>query len=154
VTDQDLPTPSTLLADLRRVGVILTARGDRLSFDAPAGALTPDLRATLIRHKPELLAALKAQAAPRLLSVEAGIEWEQQHIRRARAMIQRATRDPERADELYGTFSGAWSIALCEAGASEEGAVNYALSVLAAAIAAQPDDDLFPRERGPSPRVK
>ena len=55
------PAPSaiTLLADLRRSGVILIANGDRLGFDAPAGAMTPAVRAILRARKPELLAVLR-----------------------------------------------------------------------------------------------
>jgi hypothetical protein len=36
-------------------GIVLTVDGDRLRFRAPAGALTPELRAALEELKPELL---------------------------------------------------------------------------------------------------
>jgi hypothetical protein len=45
-----IPTARKLLADAKRVGIILSANGGRLAFDAPAGAMTPDLRARLPRQ--------------------------------------------------------------------------------------------------------
>ena len=53
-----LPTAAKLLTDLRRAGVVLSVNGDRLAFDAPAGAMTPAVVATLKARKPELLAVL------------------------------------------------------------------------------------------------
>jgi hypothetical protein len=52
------PTAAKLLADLRRGCVSFTAQGDRLAFDAPAGAMTPAVRAMVTARKPELLAVL------------------------------------------------------------------------------------------------
>ncbi len=52
-------TAATLLLDVHALGVRLEARGDRLHVDAPAGTLTPELRATLTREKPALLQALQ-----------------------------------------------------------------------------------------------
>ena len=49
---------AALLADLRRRGVELTAKGDRLSCRAPRGVLSPQLLADLRSHKPEILAEL------------------------------------------------------------------------------------------------
>ncbi len=46
---------SALLADLCRQGVELKLTKDRLRIVAPVRALTPDIRAGLIEHKPELL---------------------------------------------------------------------------------------------------
>ncbi len=51
-------TATDLLTSCRAAGIILAADGDSLAVDAPAGALTPALRDTLARHKPELLALL------------------------------------------------------------------------------------------------
>jgi len=51
-------TALELLADLRSKGVILTVKGDRLAYDAPAGTMTPDLLATIKAHKPAIVAAL------------------------------------------------------------------------------------------------
>ncbi len=48
----------TLIADLRRRGVELTAEGDRLRYRAPRGVLSPELLADLRSHKLELLAEL------------------------------------------------------------------------------------------------
>jgi hypothetical protein len=51
-------TLTELHALLGRLGVELTARGDRLHYRAPAGVLTRELKAALGRHKPALLATL------------------------------------------------------------------------------------------------
>jgi hypothetical protein len=51
-------TLPALHAHLDRLGVELTARGDRLHFKAPAGVMTEELRAALLAHKPALLALL------------------------------------------------------------------------------------------------
>jgi DNA modification methylase len=49
---------ATLLADLRRRGVILTANDGALNVDAPRAVVTPDLRQALIDRKAELLRLL------------------------------------------------------------------------------------------------
>jgi|GEM_PF-2221049 len=54
-----------LLAYLDRRGVILTADGDRLRIEAPAGAVTPAMRAALAERKGEILAALAEAAQPK-----------------------------------------------------------------------------------------
>jgi hypothetical protein len=43
---------------LERLGVELSASGERLHYKAPAGALTPEVKAALATHKPALLARL------------------------------------------------------------------------------------------------
>ncbi len=63
MTTQALPDAAELLADLRRAGVNLSAKGERLAFDAPAGVVTPELRATLQARKAELLAAVRESDA-------------------------------------------------------------------------------------------
>ncbi|MHB8763134.1 MAG: TubC N-terminal docking domain-related protein [Deferrisomatales bacterium] len=55
-------TALALLRDIEAQGIRLEAQGDRLRVDAPAGALTPELRAALAEHKPELLRVLAAGA--------------------------------------------------------------------------------------------
>ena len=52
--------PATLLSDLRRRGIELTAEGDRLRYRAPRGVLSPKLLADLRSHKAEILAGLSA----------------------------------------------------------------------------------------------
>ena len=52
-----------LLADLRRRAVALAARGDRLTVDAPKGALTDALRSAITAQKADLLALLEAETA-------------------------------------------------------------------------------------------
>jgi hypothetical protein len=49
---------SALLEDLRRRDVTLEAEGDRLHVDAPAGAITDELRAALVENKGRLLELL------------------------------------------------------------------------------------------------
>jgi len=49
---------SSLLEDLRRRDVILEAEGDLLNVDAPAGAITDDLRTALVENKVRLLKLL------------------------------------------------------------------------------------------------
>jgi len=55
-------TPAALMADLEARGVRLAAMGERLRVDAPRGALTATDRDALVRYKPALLAALRAEA--------------------------------------------------------------------------------------------
>ena len=47
-----------ILTECRERGIILTANEDWLAFDAPVGALDPELRAELAAHKAEILATL------------------------------------------------------------------------------------------------
>jgi hypothetical protein len=55
-------TPDALLEDLRARGVELSAQGNRLRVEAPAGLLTPELRQALVTYKPALLKLLEASA--------------------------------------------------------------------------------------------
>src|ERR1700682_5692862 len=48
-------TLAELLTVVRAADIRLEARGDRLLFDAPRGALTPDLRAALVQQKAAVL---------------------------------------------------------------------------------------------------
>ena len=64
--------PTELLAELTRRGVEVAVDGDRLRF-RPQSAVTPDLRAALIEHKPGLI---------RLLADEdREVEWRIQFMR-------------------------------------------------------------------------
>ena len=51
-------TTLDLIDDLRHRDVVLTVRGDRLGFDAPAGVLTPEVKAVLSARKSEVKAVL------------------------------------------------------------------------------------------------
>jgi hypothetical protein len=51
-------TPAEQLSFTRARDIVLDVQGDRLVADAPTGALTPELRAELLRHKPALVALL------------------------------------------------------------------------------------------------
>ena len=48
-----------LLASLRSLKVTVSAHGDRLRLDAPAGVVTPEVRAKLTAHKAEILKILQ-----------------------------------------------------------------------------------------------
>ena len=52
-----------LIRELRQAGIHLSASGDRLHVDAPAGAVTPELRQRIAENKPVLLAALRQPVA-------------------------------------------------------------------------------------------
>ncbi|HYG65937.1 MAG TPA: condensation domain-containing protein, partial [Thermoanaerobaculia bacterium] len=52
-------TTAQLLSRLRDLEVRLWAEEDRLCFHAPKGAITPEIREALGRHKPEVLALLR-----------------------------------------------------------------------------------------------
>ena len=47
--------PCDLLQALRAAGVTLRIVGNTLRYRAPRGALTPELRAALAEHKPDIL---------------------------------------------------------------------------------------------------
>ena len=51
-------TGPELVADLCARGVRLTAHGGRLLYDAPVGAMTPELAGQVKAHKADLLAVL------------------------------------------------------------------------------------------------
>jgi hypothetical protein len=63
-------TARQLIAAARAVGIQLDARDDRLVYWAPPGALTPELRDALVRHKLDLLALLWRLDAMRLHGVD------------------------------------------------------------------------------------
>src|ERR1700731_486930 len=52
-------TADILLEVLRSRGIRLAPIGDRLRIRAPKGTLTPDLRATISKHKAEILASFR-----------------------------------------------------------------------------------------------
>ena len=49
---------AALLTDLAQAEITLTADGDKLRYQAPAGALTEERRQAIIRHRAELLTLL------------------------------------------------------------------------------------------------
>lgn len=49
-------TPQETLAELQRRGVLLEPDGEGLRYQAPRGALTPELRQAMLEGKTELLA--------------------------------------------------------------------------------------------------
>ena len=58
-------TTEELIADLQRRGVHLSARGDRVCIDAPAGVITPNTRNVLAAQKAELLRLLTGERRER-----------------------------------------------------------------------------------------
>ena len=70
-----------LLEDLRSQDVRLGVEGERLMVDAPAGAITDDLRTILAKHKPKLVKLL---------------EWEQRKLEEAdhRGLVIRWSEHP------------------------------------------------------------
>ena len=56
-------TVDSLLAALASLDVVLSVAGERLLFDAPAGALTPELRASIAANRSELIRRLSAAVA-------------------------------------------------------------------------------------------
>jgi len=68
-------------------GIKLAVDGDKLTYEAPAGALTSDLRAALIDNKPVIIAALTADLSVEELQAEAGPDWSwlQRHVQALKA---------------------------------------------------------------------
>jgi len=54
-------TTTSLLNDLQRLGVDVTAKGDKLVVNAPKGVLTPEVRSRIAEQKVALLALLSAR---------------------------------------------------------------------------------------------
>lgn len=52
-------TTTDLLTLVQRAGIVLRADGDRLTYEAPAGTLTPELRDALTMRRSEILALLE-----------------------------------------------------------------------------------------------
>ncbi len=57
-------TASRVLTQARRLGIRLFPKGAKLGYDAPAGAMTPEVRAALAAHKAELLALMAEEIVP------------------------------------------------------------------------------------------
>ena len=100
-----------LLATLRARDCELTAAGERLRVEAPAGALTPDLRDALTAHKADLLLELEAEAAwatVEAIAAEMRRRW-------ARAEQLEQSDDPEdrflaehHRDDVRGAVTACW----------------------------------------------
>jgi hypothetical protein len=106
-----------LLRELRELGATVAARGDRLAVDAPAGAVTPDLRADLTAHKGALLALLARErliADPRPDLAGDSARW-------ARLLALAYDRDGQDPRGLFGALHG---LRCCGAGlaATDDGA--------------------------------
>lgn len=60
-----------VLTETSRLGVRLEAQGDRLRYQAPKGAMTPELRAGLVAYKTDLIPVVWRIEAMRRLAVDA-----------------------------------------------------------------------------------
>jgi len=69
-------------------GVTLTVDGDRLRYRAPAGAITPDLRADLQELKPSLLYEYHERAG--ILEYDARLPRAEAEARAADMVLERA----------------------------------------------------------------
>ncbi|HXB53928.1 MAG TPA: condensation domain-containing protein, partial [Vicinamibacteria bacterium] len=72
-----------LLAELSRLGVTISAEGDRLILRGREGAIAPALRETVARHKPALLERLRRDKDDRLLSLAQEGLWFLEEMGRA-----------------------------------------------------------------------
>jgi hypothetical protein len=80
-----------LLAELESCGVVLEVAGDRLRFDAPKGALTPELRKAMAQQKAELMALL---APPPSVGTDAADMAAMERDERDQATVKVRTRRP------------------------------------------------------------
>ena len=60
------------LSDLRTLGILLSADGERLICNAPKGVVTPEIRQGLADRKPEILAFLRESTSPVASSDKSG----------------------------------------------------------------------------------
>ena len=51
-------TPQMVLAEVEKRGIRLRATGESILYEAPRGALTPELREAIARHKVEIMEML------------------------------------------------------------------------------------------------
>lgn len=70
---------SAMLADLREVGVVLSAQGALLAYDAPEGVLTPVLLNQMRTRRNDLLAALRAEQLTKSASSTSDAERQVDH---------------------------------------------------------------------------
>jgi hypothetical protein len=94
-------TTFKLLAELRDAGVILTADGDQLAFDAPTDVMTTTRLEMMASRKVELLALLRGAVHRRLLQVAATWPQNWRNYWRDRAVVysQSGQVTPDEADE-------------------------------------------------------
>ena len=82
-------TQRDILQRLHDAGVTLTIEGDRLRYRAPAGAMTPDLRADLAAWKPDLVYEYHERAG--ILEYEAHLPRAEAEERATTVWTTRAT---------------------------------------------------------------
>jgi hypothetical protein len=92
--------PTDLLAELTRRGVEVAVDGDRLRF-RPQDAVTPDLRAALIKHKTDLI---------RLLGPDDEVAW---RIEAMRPQVPRTGTIPVLIARIEAKFAPAGTCVSC-----------------------------------------
>jgi hypothetical protein len=60
-------TAKAVLNHLRSLGVRVSVEGDRLRIDAPAGVLTPEVKAVIAENRAELIRLLQGNMSPVVL---------------------------------------------------------------------------------------
>lgn len=116
-----------LLATLLHRGVELAVVGDRLRY-RPPDAVTNELRADLIRHKPELLSLIRKMAAPALATGT----W----ARYASALLAQVSDDTHRVD-LREAFEERAAICQYDGNLGIEDAERIAFVQLCRAVTSQ-----------------
>lgn len=69
-----MTTARQLWHTTRRAGIVLVATDTGLAFDAPAGAMTPELRGLLQNRKAELRGVVLGEYVPAALALVLGID--------------------------------------------------------------------------------
>jgi hypothetical protein len=87
-----------LLAVTKAAGIALNVVGDRLRYSASKGALTPELRDAMARHKAELLILL---APVTFITLKGGLVVPRQALELALDLEQRGYRQRVDVDGLY-----------------------------------------------------
>ena len=94
-------TTAGLVSELEAKGVVLTACGEDLTFDAPHGVMRPDLKAELTGQKREVLSLLRQ---PR------------HYGRWAKALVRLVSAQQQRQEELLEAFDERAGVLEYEAG--------------------------------------
>lgn len=87
-----------LIQRVHDAGIILKVDGDHLRYRAPAGAMTPDLRAVLVEWKPNLLHEYHERAG--ILEYDAHLPRDEaEHVARGTTMATGHEKGDERNNE-------------------------------------------------------
>src|SRR5262245_9257173 len=138
-----------LLSTLRARDINVWADGERLSYDAPSGALTPEIREELIKHKVNLLIFLKENIGMRM--TRAPIRRVSREAKLPLSMNQKRLwfidqLEPNTAFNLYRVFrsKGTLNIALLKQSLNEIVRRHEALRTTFTAIDGEPLQVIIP----------